>query len=285
MHFILLFLSLFATCWSAQNRQPSHPYISGDTFRHHCRIIYDETHKRIDPTKVQPGDVIFVKTDLLSDFFTKIHPRIRHPYKLLTHNSDHGIPGRCISFLDDPKLLAWHGTNVEIYHPKLHPIPIGLANRYWPHGNVDLLDELRKQPFQKSILLYLNFAQETFPTERTRIYHLFHNQPYCFSPPKKRIFPEYLLDLGQSCFILSPRGNGLDCHRTWESLWMGAIPIVKSSAMDPMYDHLPVLIVHDWNEITEEFLQQKWVEFSLKEFQTEKLFIDYWISKIFSKLG
>jgi hypothetical protein len=30
-------------------------------------------------------------------------------------------------------------------------------------------------------------------------------------------------------FVASPYGGGPDCHRTWEALILGCIPIVKSS--------------------------------------------------------
>ena len=30
----------------------------------------------------------------------------------------------------------------------------------------------------------------------------------------------------RSKYVLSPPGNGPDCHRTWESIYLGAIPIV-----------------------------------------------------------
>ena len=40
------------------------------------------------------------------------------------------------------------------------------------------------------------------------------------NPAKIRV-PEYLRTLGQHRFVLSPRGNGLDAHRTWEALMVG----------------------------------------------------------------
>ena len=55
-------------------------------------------------------------------------------------------------------------------------------------------------------------------------------------------------------FVLSPHGNGLDCHRTWEALCLGCIPIVKTSAIDYLYEDLPVLIVKEWFDITKEIL-------------------------------
>ena len=56
-------------------------------------------------------------------------------------------------------------------------------------------------------------------------------------------------------FVLSPHGNGLDCHRTWEALILGCIPIVRTSPIDSLYEGLPVLIVNDWNNINNELLQ------------------------------
>jgi hypothetical protein len=84
-------------------------------------------------------------------------------------------------------------------------------------------------------------------------------------------------------FVLSPHGNGLDCHRTWEALCLGCIPIVKTSALDPMYVGLPVLILDDWYQANETMLAQKLEEltplFSSPECQ-EKLHLNYWMERI-----
>ena len=37
-------------------------------------------------------------------------------------------------------------------------------------------------------------------------------------------------------FGLSPRGNGVDCHRTWEMLYFGMIPVMLRSTIDPLFD-------------------------------------------------
>ena len=54
-------------------------------------------------------------------------------------------------------------------------------------------------------------------------------------------------------FGISPPGNGMDCHRTWEMLFMGMIPIVESSSLDALYQKfdLPVVIVKnkDWSDL------------------------------------
>ena len=100
------------------------------------------------------------------------------------------------------------------------------------------------------------------------------------APTNIIVVESYLEDLASSYFVLSPRGHGLDCHRTWEALYMGAIPIVKSSGMDALFSDLPVLIVKDWSEITESFLLKKWAEMKNTHYNFEKLYLSYWLSWI-----
>ena len=261
------------------NRNPIEPYISGDTFRAASDYIYDETANTLNPRTMKKGDIIFVKTDYLAFFFRKYHSKIPVPYVLLTHNSDCGIPGSFARFLDDPKILAWFGQNVELLHPKLHPIPIGLANRHWGHGNVDLLHKLRSRDYDQSILLYMNFVVDNYASERSFVYDLFANAPYC-TLKVSQPFESYLLDLAHAKFTLSPRGNGLDCHRTWEALWMGSIPIVKSSSLDSLYAGLPVLIVDDWSLINEAFLSLIYEKMGQMSFSSERMFFNYWLQVI-----
>ena len=47
---------------------------------------------------------------------------------------------------------------------------------------------------------------------------------------------------GDYAFVASPRGLGLDTHRTWEALFLGSIVIVRSSSIDELFEDLPVVI-------------------------------------------
>ena len=281
----LLFILVALLCVSGyptKDRRPAPPYITGDGFRAHCPFVLDKLSKKIDVSKIQEGDAIFVQTEYLPRFFRRIHPKISTRYVLVTHNSDFPIPGGFEAYLDDPKILAWFGQNVENYrHPKLHPLPIGLENRCWSNGNPRAIDKKRRllHTFAKMRLLYNNFTIGTRPTERGRVYEIFKDKAFCHQATRKP-FDAYLADLAESKFVLSPRGNGLDCHRTWESLYMGAIPIVKSSASDSLFEGLPVLIIADWNEVTEELLQKRYEEIRQKPVQVEKLTLDYWLKQI-----
>jgi len=98
--------------------------------------------------------------------------------------------------------------------------------------------------------------------------------------PKHILRKETYLKQLEYAFVVCPHGNGLDCHRQWEALVLGCIPVVKSSSIDILYDDLPVLIVKEWSDINNELLQSTIDIFKNKQFNYNKLNLEYWISKI-----
>ena len=89
-------------------------------------------------------------------------------------------------------------------------------------------------------------------------------------------------------FVLSPRGAGIDCHRTWEVLAVGRIPIVLSSAIDELYEDLPIVVVKSWDGINKEFLQKQYDIYLQKvknnNYNMKKLSLEYWTNVIEQKL-
>lgn len=265
-----------------KNRAPNDFYVSGDSFREYCDFVFDELDSSFNPLEVTDGDAIFVKTDYLPRFFKNIHPYIRSRYVIVTHNSDHKVDETCLEYLNDNKIIAWFAQNMDCRHKKLIPIPIGLANRCWNHGNVFVMDEIKKRDFEKKYLAYLNISQGTYPYERIEVISHFYDMSFCFSK-QKTDFKNYLIDVACSKFVISPRGNGLDTHRLWEALYLKAIPIVKTSSLDPLYEDLPVLIIQDWKDVTEEFLTEKYKEMQNRNYSLRKLDIKYWYGLIDEK--
>ena len=264
----------------------SDPYISGCTVRSHADFKLDPT-SNFAPNQIKAGDIIFVMIDYLETFFSSYHPHIKESYILLTHNffgeSDDPVPDKWSSYLEDEKILAWFAMNPDIIHPKLHPMPIGIASAYYPHGNTTIFDECIKtyKNSLKKELLYINFSTWTNPEYRTPIRSYFEKQGFatCVGTKDTR---SYLLDISSHQFVLSPKGHGLDCHRTWETLLMGSFPIVETSPLDPLYQDLPVVIIHDWKEVTPEFLAMKYQELSSpdKTYNLAKLYMPYWIEQM-----
>ena len=86
-------------------------------------------------------------------------------------------------------------------------------------------------------------------------------------------------------FVLSPPGMGIDCHRTWESLMLGCIPIVLRMSVhdDELFANLPVLLVDRWTDITERLLENTILGFKCRAFNYDKLTLKYWMDRIHSK--
>jgi hypothetical protein len=94
--------------------------------------------------------------------------------------------------------------------------------------------------------------------------------------PKNIAHAEYFEELKKHRFMVSPAGNGLDTHSTWEALLAGCIPIVPRSALDPMFEDLPVWLVDSWEEVTAEAVLRHEQEWKVKTFKWEKLFQPSW---------
>lgn len=278
-----------------------YPFISANGFRHIADHFFDHperfriclTGKSFDPASVKDGDIIFIKGNdyYLSKFFTNIHPQIKARYALLSHNSDASVPGTYAGYLDDDKLLVWFGCNTEMpNHKKMFSIPIGsmaTLNKRIPSNSEELLGqvliEIQNGKIQKTNLIYLNVYVKNNPVERSKVVAIFKDKKFCHKITPKP-YVEYLRDMATYKFVISPHGAGLDCHRTWEALLLGCIPIVKKSCLDVLYEGLPVLIVDDWNQVTEDFLEQKYQEMSQQKYQLDRLYIDYWIRLIRQKI-
>ncbi len=270
--------------FNAERRVSSYPRITGDTFRAFCDHIVDETQIPFYPEAVKEGDTIFVNGNLLEQFFDRVYPKIKKRFILVSHNSTRLVPEKLAHYLDDNKIIVWFTRNPDrTDHPKLKGLPLGLGNAYFPFGNREIGDRVIAQlPGKKKHLLYLGFNPRTCGNVRWHLYRMFQHARFCYKPERRVSYEQYLIDLSESMFVLSPRGAGLDCYRHWESLLMGAIPIIQSSTLDPLFKDLPVLIIDDWYQVTEGFLQKTYKEMQKRTYNLDKLYADYWFNLISS---
>ena len=241
--------------------------------------------------------------------FVKFLRQITVPFKLLTNNSDWTIPDDfkdSNQILEHPFLIKWYAQNCIGTHEKLVKIPIGLdyhsmrpsgKKKLWsqPEKNRYGLGFLKHATEQESELMSLN--KTPFWNRQIKAYANFHLALNTADGEKRyvqdrrdalKISSELVFyqpwvyrnicwqNMSQYAFVISPQGNGIDCHRTWEALCIGSIPIVKTSGLNLLFDELPVWIVHDWSEVTKENMVKKIEEFKSKTFKYEKLTLAYW---------
>ncbi|CAF3777917.1 unnamed protein product [Adineta steineri] len=269
---------------ATSDRNSSYPFISGDTFRAFSDYIYDET-RNDNLSTVKYGEIVFVKTDLLPSFFNSSFNSIREPFVLISHNSDYSAPGRYVKYLRNPKILHWYVSNLNQTNlQKISPIPIGLANTRWPQGNLDHITfafkNHRKPWSYRTTFLYVNFAVGTNIVKRTKALSKASPIKNVQIMKEKITFETYLEQTGNAKFVLSPPGNGLDCHRTWEALLMGAVPIVLRSELDPLFIKTRSIIIKDWSKLSYKFLSS--FKFSSDDnYVPDVLYAHYWRETLF----
>jgi len=248
----------------------------------HNEILYNNKRERILPEDILDGSIIYVfKKKSLDYFFKNIHPLMESKYVLLTYMcKGTGYLGKYYPFINDPKVLGWMGHMHDekfIQHPKFHVLPLGVTSS----GTKTLVCIKNRPSIEKEFLAYLNLRMTH--SERKKLYQEFKDLPFIEFSVRKKL-PNFLTDLKKSKFVFSPRGKNFDSFRTWETLLLGSIPIIKRDPFSYLYEDLPVLIVDDYSEITEEFLLTKYEEMSEKTYNFDKLYINYWREYMFEFL-
>lgn len=265
---------------------PGHyPFISYLTVRNICDHIIEDHTELFDPEYVQKGDIIYLNIAYLDWFVRYVHDAINAPYILVTCDLGAWQPSLELKkLLYDPKLTAWFCRNMIFsYHPKLFQYPTGQDFGIFilddPKVVFYLLDAIIDKPSSKTHLLYMNHFPRAHG-ERDKLVKQFENEPYVFTRNHSdKEFGHvnrttFYKDMAASKFVLSPLGLETDSVRTWEAIVLGCIPIVEHTFLDPSYDNLPVVMVHDWKEVTPTFLEKKYEE--LKDRKCDEAYFDHW---------
>ena len=107
--------------------------------------------------------------------------------------------------------------------------------------------------------------------------------PYAFRvkipPPITQ--QQYLKHLVSSKFVVSPRGSGEDCHRTWESILLGAVPIVQNSTLWSLFKESPVKVIND--DFEKKVTLEELLRFEPQTTSRKLMMAQYWFDRI-SKL-
>lgn len=259
-------------------------FLCGTYFKRLCKIqITDYRDARTPEFSIKEDEgldnnYIFCKPEYLSTLSTHASIgaiKLPNKFKLITHNSDINFGANEINFILNlfPNIEHWYTQNLVIDHPKVSPIPIGIANPKWSHGNQKRFLKIQDQNIEKTDKVYVNFNISTNPSARKDCINklgadyplqLQEDYPNAASINNHDNFvnstqEKYLTDIAQSYFTVSPIGNGRDCHKTWEALYMKSIPIVTRWCGVEKFKEMgiPLLIIDDWSEFKDLDLSEK----------------------------
>ena len=253
----------------------SYKYICGNAFKHQCKYSVGKfkdarIHDFSFSVNNNDNNKVFIKTEYVGNFFHYIN--LDFEFEIVTHNSDIPVDSRFINFLENEKVTKWYGQNINIAHPKVESIPIGLANPKWAHGNQKTLEEVASRNIKKEQILYVNFDVSTNYIERSKCL-----EETGLELSKKIRYEEYLEEIAKSYFIISPNGNGIDCHKHWEAFYLNTVPIVTDSINIQMHNELPFLILNEWKDFKSLDLTEELYNKTMSSFNREDLLFENYI--------
>ncbi|KAJ3312296.1 hypothetical protein HDV04_003189 [Boothiomyces sp. JEL0838] len=261
---------------------------------------------------LHPYTVIYVDAWRTREFIDKALPQIKVPVIVMSGDGDTSNPSFEIKGLPDkpskpPMIAHWFAQHCRPdakQYDWITCIPLGLNQ--WldtrenyhsyakDHGH--LMNRLEGgkphwKPAEKSVVV--NFRISTNPGQRQPAWDYFCGEgfaktggsSFCLykSIDKYFTFVDIFDIIANARFVVSPAGSAIDCYRTYEALFLGSYPIVKSSQLDVLFRDLPVLIVDDFKHVTAELLEETYHRFRNRDWNFEKLYHTYWQNVIWKK--
>jgi len=224
--------------------------------------------------------IVYTHTFYAKELFEVIK-NIDHKFVVVTHNCDNNV-----DFTPPKNVIKWFSQNVNIIHDKIESIPIGLENSRWFKDirKIDKITDKLKQTKGYKHMAYMNHNTATYPKERTYVYELFKDKTWVTVEygQNGQAFDQYLDNIYNHKYVFCPRGNGMDTHRLWESIYMNTFPIVKKDINNQFYSDMPILFVDNWCDVTFDYLIEMCpvLEEQRRTFNKERLTFEYWKNKI-----
>tara|TARA_Y100000310_G_scaffold327847_1_gene394832 strand:+ start:720 stop:1646 length:927 start_codon:yes stop_codon:yes gene_type:complete len=212
--------------------------------------------------------------------------------------TDHPLTNKLARKIPNNVLMVY-AHNVETKHKnKTTILPYGIKydqidlSRNPKHTHISSCQIKKSFDFTNRKLLYFNFSvtghnyRKTLRRELCKRFKTSKNSKWitfghvgCFG--KYTISQmEYYEDIYKHKFTMSPQGNGIDCYRTWEAMYLKSIPIVQKSRHMDNFKDLPILFTSNYKEITPSYLNNKYDEMLNKDYNFDKLTWSYWKNKI-----
>lgn len=249
-------------------------YINAANYEDICDFsVIPPENKLVTEDFFKKDAIIFCKTDYIDYLFDNIRHSDKN-YVVITHHSDYPIDGYRFSKKPD-NVKKWFAINKAYDNDSIVCIPLGLKThkgiyleeRYMTKWLVSEIKNLSENKKEK--IVYCNWTN-TNPYRNTIITKLQSNN-IDYKLEYNLTFDEYATNMSRCKFVISPPGNGIDCHRTWEALYMGCIPIVIKNDIYKNWN-LPIIQLNDYSELTNDILDS----FIDKDFNYDMLYMSYW---------
>ena len=258
-----------------------YPYITGDAFLALADVCHLSDRWSFPVTLRESPEalrVYFFEIDGLS--FQDVKKNIIQNRIVIFHNGDAPLSREDISILKRYNCRVF-ATNTPRQEGFIEPIPIGIENvHHRRNGSLHYYNPLKLAglSLEKKKDILVSFSVNTNVAERTRVMKIC--QEYGFENEKMKV-GEFRQRLAQSRFVISPPGNGIDCHRTWEAMYHKTIPVIETRHNLFQHVDLPILTVNSYHDFFKMPLDERLSLYhKIMSRGYPALYMDYWIELI-----
>ena len=268
-----------------QKRISSYPYLCPDTYLAKCErvILTPSDLKKFIGENTNNYKTVYLVGDLI-DQFIESREQIPNIQTLVIGESDATQHEQNLSKLYS-KVGQIFSNNLVGKSDRCSPVPLGIERQAYRSAG-------RVRNFQKKY--QTNTSNRTIPfliawndatNAKRPIYRAEFQNHFNSLVINQRVAASTIHKLmRKTMFVPSPAGNGIDCHRTWEALYLGAVPVVLRSEYFGEINW-PVLVVDSWSELVEkkdDELKEIYVNNVLDQKRAIQFGVDI-IEKIFGK--
>jgi hypothetical protein len=228
-------------------RRNSYPFISGDAFADLADFVYKPPRWRdFNSTPIENARIIFTRSEDLQPLLSELKNRITASI-IITGNSDYEFHEPLRDVPESVRALFLQNSYISD-GTKIFSIPLGIEDFRWGvNGNPRFIKD-RKGFTPTSPKVLFGPLGKTHET-RKLVTRDFSEPSPDWDFFQGRIQPQEFDKLSKGySHIAAVRGNGVDTHRLWESLYRGITPIVEKSAWwNSLADIFPeVEVIDEW---------------------------------------
>jgi hypothetical protein len=230
--------------------------LNSDTYSFLCDITIDKQEDFLDIESMPSDSTVYVNGNLLvsleQEFLSSLSKRFEPLAAIVIGDSDNPPTASFLKEIQkNCKLVAC--VNVSSNIKGVVPLPLGLeSQRYRSAGQIR---DFRKVPSfsveSRSIGILVAWNDATNPKERILARREITRSNCCLEM-SRRVPARYIHALMRRTLLVPcPPGNGKDTHRFWESLYLGALPVVLKRDVIPAYSPYPYVAIEEWSELSQ----------------------------------
>ena len=241
-----------------QSRVTSYPYMCWDTYFSLSDFQITNKNNLIEIKSIlqsQSINTVYLLTSLLDEFIETVKNSKYGIKKLIIGESDdHNSVSKLIPLLQYADQI--YANHLVGDHPKISAFPVGIEKQ--SHRSSGKLKNFKKassiNPKKRNIPILVAWNDSNNPKRA--------NYKKEFELSNKTLIIQQRINastlhnmMRNTLFVACPAGNGIDTHRVWEAIYLGAVPVILKSEFCGN-EKWPVLIVDNWRYLLNKNLSQ-----------------------------